>query len=51
MTHTQSPRQLTRRQLLSSGTALGAALIVGPGFVMQSSEAWAAEVAALKRFR
>ena len=48
MTHKPSPRTLTRRQLLSSGTAMGAALIVGPGFVMHSSEAWAAEVAHLK---
>lgn len=48
MTQQPDPRQLTRRQLLSSGTALGAALIVGPGFVMHSSEAWATEVAHLK---
>ena len=48
MTERPSPRQLTRRQLLSSGTALGTALIVGPGFVMHANEAWASEVAHLK---
>ena len=48
MTQTQSPRHMTRRQLLSSGTALGAALVVGPGFVLHSQEAWASEVEHLK---
>lgn len=48
MTQQPSPRQLTRRQLIASGTALGAALIAGPGFVLHSGEAWAAEVAHLK---
>ena len=48
MTTHPSPRSMTRRQLLSTGTAMGAALVVGPGFVMHSSEAWAAEVAHLK---
>ena len=43
MTTLQSPRSMTRRQLLTSGTAMGAALVVGPGFVMHSTEAWAAE--------
>ena len=44
MTQQPSPRQMTRRQLLSSGTALGAALVVGPGYLMHTTEAWAAEV-------
>lgn len=39
-----NPRQMTRRQLLSSGTAIGAVLVAGPGFVLHSGEAWAAEV-------
>lgn len=48
MTQQPSPRHMTRRQLLSSGTALGAALIVGPGYLMHTGEAWASEVAHLK---
>ncbi len=48
MTQQPNPRQMTRRQLLSSGTALGAALVVGPGFLMHPTEAWASEVAHLK---
>jgi hypothetical protein len=43
-----NPRQMTRRQLLSSGTAIGAALVAGPGFILHSAEAWASEVAHLK---
>ena len=48
MTQQPSPRHMTRRQLLSSGTALGAALVVGPGYLMHSTEAWATEVAHLE---
>ncbi|MFK7943095.1 MAG: Twin-arginine translocation pathway signal [Paracoccaceae bacterium] len=48
MTQQSSPRQMTRRQLLSSGTAFGAALVVGPGYLMHIGEAWASEVAHLK---
>lgn len=48
MDQRSNPRQLTRRQLLANGTTLGAALVVGPGFVMHASEAWASEVVHLK---
>lgn len=48
MTKHASPRSMTRRQLLASGTACGAALVVGTGFVAHPGEAWAAEVTALK---
>ncbi len=48
MTEQASRRSMTRRQLLASGTAFGAALVVGSGFVAHTGEAWAAEVAALK---
>ena len=41
-------RRLTRREVLASGTALGTALLVGPGFIAHPGEAWAAEVAVLK---
>ncbi len=48
MTKQADPRSMTRRELLASGTAFGAALVVGPGFVAHTGEAWAAEVTALK---
>lgn len=48
MTKQADPRSMTRRELLASGTAFGAALVVGPGFVAHTGEAWAAEVAVLK---
>lgn len=48
MTQQPGPRHMTRRQLLSSGTAIGAVLIAGPGYLMHSTEAWASEVAHLK---
>ncbi len=43
-----SARSMTRRDLLASGTIFGAALVVGQGFVMHASEAWAAEVTHLQ---
>ncbi|MEO0620749.1 MAG: Twin-arginine translocation pathway signal [Pseudomonadota bacterium] len=41
-------RGMTRRELLASGVAASAALVVGAGFVASSTEAWAMEVKALK---
>ena len=41
-------RRMTRRDLLARGSLFGAALVVGPGFIAHTSEAWAAEVAHLK---
>jgi hypothetical protein len=38
------PRSLTRRELLKSGVAAGAALVVGTGFVAHATDAWAMEV-------
>jgi hypothetical protein len=39
---------MTRRELLASGTTLGAAFVIGAGFVAHSTDAWAIEVKALK---
>ena len=39
---------LSRRDLLASGVKLGAALVVGPGFIASATEAWATEVTVLK---
>ncbi|MCL5776384.1 Twin-arginine translocation pathway signal [Limibaculum sp. FT325] len=47
MSQHQSPRGLTRRELLKSGVAAGAAFVVGSGFVLHSREAWAMETKAL----
>jgi hypothetical protein len=41
-------REMTRRELLERGTALGAAFVIGTGFVAHSTDAWAIEVKALK---
>ena len=48
MTIARNPRGMTRRELLASGTALGAAFVIGAGFVAHSTDAWAVEVKALK---
>jgi hypothetical protein len=48
MTETESPKGLTRRQLLSRGTAAGASFIVGSGFLASTDAAWALETTALK---
>ncbi|MEM7685980.1 MAG: hypothetical protein AAF293_14230 [Pseudomonadota bacterium] len=48
MTQQPSPRHMTRRQLLSSGTAVGAVLVAGPGYLMHTGEAWASELAHLQ---
>lgn len=48
MTDQSAVRGMTRRELLASGVAAGAALVVGGGFVASSTEAWAMEVKALK---
>lgn len=47
MTLQPTARSMTRRELLASGAAAGAALCVGTGFVAHTSEAWAMEVQAL----
>lgn len=41
---TDSPRGLTRRQLLSRATAAGAGFVVGGGFLAGHNAAWAMEV-------
>lgn len=38
---------MTRRQLLSQATAVGAAFVVGPGFLAGKDAAWATETVAL----
>lgn len=43
----QTPRGLTRRQLLSRASAAGAAFVVGGGFVAAPDAAWAYETTAL----
>ena len=48
MTTASNPRGVTRRDLLASGTALGAAFVIGVGFVAHATDAWAIEVKALK---
>lgn len=42
-----SPRDLTRRELLRRGTALGAAFVAGTGFLAHATDAWAVELKAL----
>jgi len=39
---------MTRRQLLTRATALGASFVVGPGFLAGKDAAWATETAVLK---
>ena len=48
MTKQSDLRRMTRRDLLARGSLFGAALVVGPGFVIHPGEAWASEVAHLK---
>ena len=48
MNTTIHPRGVTRRDLLASGTALGAAFVIGAGFVAHTTDAWAIEVKGLK---
>ena len=43
MTQSASPRGLTRRQLLSSATAIGASFVIGTGFIAAPNAAWAME--------
>ena len=43
----QSPRGLTRRDLLRSGMTIGAAFVAGPGFLVHATDAWAMETKAL----
>jgi len=47
MTHTTSPRGMTRRELMQRGTALGAAFVAGAGFLAHARDAWAMELKAL----
>ena len=44
----QAHRGLTRRQLLSRASAMGASFVVGAGFIAAPDAAWAAETVALK---
>ena len=48
MSDTLSPRDLTRRQLLSRATAASASFVVGAGFLAAPDGAWAMETAALE---
>ncbi len=48
MTQMEGPKGLTRRELLSRSTALGASFAVGAGFLASSDAAWAMETSALK---
>jgi len=48
MDATSSPKGLTRRQLLSRATAVGATFVIGSGFLAARDAAWATELAALK---
>lgn len=43
MLKTDSPKGLTRRQLLSRATAVGASFVVGAGFLAAPNAAWAVE--------
>lgn len=43
MTHSESKRGLTRRQLLSRASAVGASFVVGAGFIAAPDAAWATE--------
>lgn len=48
MTETLTHRHMTRRQLLARSAAVGAAFVIGPGFLAANTAAWAMEVAHLK---
>lgn len=43
----ESPKGLTRRELLARSTAAGASFVVGSGFLAAPNAAWAAELEAL----
>lgn len=45
MQTTQSPKRLTRRQLLSRASAAGTSFVVGAGFLAAPNAAWAVETA------
>ena len=47
MTPAASPRGLTRRQLLSQASAVGATFVIGTGFLAARDAAWATELTAL----
>lgn len=48
MTHSESKRGLTRRQLLARASAAGAGFVVGAGFIAAPDAAWATETQSLK---
>lgn len=48
MTQAMGPTGLTRRQLLSRGTTLGASFVIGTGFLAAKDAAWATEVSTLR---
>ncbi len=48
MSHTASPKGLTRRDLLKRATAAGASFVVGSGFLAARNAAWAMETTALE---
>lgn len=48
MAQHQSPRGLTRRELLKTGVAAGASFVVGSGFILHARDAWAMETKALQ---
>lgn len=48
MTKTASPREMTRRQLLSGTVAASASFAIGTGFIAAPDAAWALEVTHLK---
>ncbi|PVB62299.1 Twin-arginine translocation pathway signal [Labrenzia sp. 011] len=48
MKNTKGPKGLTRRQLLARGSAMGAAFVVGSGFMAARDAAWATELTVLK---
>jgi len=48
MTMQKSARGMTRRELLSSGVTVSAALVAGGGFIAHSTESWAMETTGLK---
>ena len=47
MTTISGVREMSRRELLASGTKAGAVLVVGAGFVAHSTEGWAKETKGL----
>ena len=47
MTDSANPRGMTRRQLLSRSTMVGASFVIGAGFMAAPDASWATETAAL----